>query len=274
MKIPRRGLRTSVRGGLGLSRTHARTVLLLLAVVGRMAWGWGEPDSNRRIGGIAQRNASSAPFRSCMDVLNSLIPKLDGFFLIDPDGQSGAQRFQVLCRLNSTHDHPGTTVIRTADNANSAVHGNSSITITYDGVQNQDSIRALIDISARCRQYLQYQCKNAPMWLNGVQQVAWVSWDGRYMPNWGGVETGHGRCACSRNASCAGRGHCNCDVLSPHGFYVDAGYITDKDTLPVVGLEFNYHEGYFSAAYYSVGDLECFGRDTAQELFCLQRHHQ
>ncbi|XP_071798884.1 uncharacterized protein [Asterias amurensis] len=263
MMMPRRGLRTSVRGGLGLSRTHARTVLLLLVVVGRVAWGWGEPDLNRRIGGTAQRHAPSASFRSCMDVLNSSIPKLDGFFLIDPDGQSGAQRFQVLCRLNSTNGHPGTTVIRTADNANSAVHGNSSITITYDGVQNHDSIRALIDISARCRQYLQYQCKNAPMWLNGTQQVAWVSWGGIYMPNWGGVETGHGRCACSRNASCVGRGHCNCDVLSPHGFYVDAGYITDKDTLPVVGLEFNYHEGYFSTAYYSVGDLECFGRDTA-----------
>ena len=69
----------------------------------------------------------------------------------------------------------------------------------------------------------------------------------------------------NEKTGCVGGGLCNCDTLTPFGYYSDSGHITDKDTLPVTGLEFKYRETFGSAGY-TVGNLECFGYGKLSSL--------
>ncbi|XP_022100375.1 adhesion G protein-coupled receptor L3-like [Acanthaster planci] len=211
----------------------------------------------------------SLGYRTCLDVMSITGLSQDGYFNIDPDGPGHVPAFQVFCQLSSTHQSPGTTVIRTTNNVRRFVDHNHRFNITYENIPDLESIRALIKASAACRQRVSYTCYGLPLWLNGTQQVAWVAWNGMEMLNWGGGQTGVKGCAChSKPTGCLEGGLCNCDSVTSQE--TDSGFITDKDTLPVTGVEFKYTNlsmsGPNSRAEYKVEQLECFGAHKMPEV--------
>jgi hypothetical protein len=90
-----------------------------------------------------------------------------------------------------------------------------------------------------CKQYIEYTCfksrllnyPNAPLgW--------WVGRTNQTMDYWGGSEIGTGKCSCGLDMTCANPNlFCNCDSQAPTELK-DAGYLTRKEYLPVLRVEF------------------------------------
>ncbi|XP_038050132.1 adhesion G protein-coupled receptor L3-like isoform X2 [Patiria miniata] len=199
--------------------------------------------------------------RTCLDLMNTTGLSQDGFFDIDPDGPGGFPSFLVYCKLESRHTSPGTTVIRTSNPIEGYVHDNDHrVTVTYNSVPDIGAIRALIEVSAGCRQFLSYTCDGLPIWTHDIQHVAWLDWNEMEMLNWGGGQTGVPGCDCHLHDDCFGGGICNCNSPEIHG--TDSGYITDTDTLPVTGLVFKNTS--INSGSYSVDNLECFGKKSTE----------
>jgi len=85
-----------------------------------------------------------------------------------------------------------------------------------------------------------------------------LSRDDERQDYWGGAEPGSKKCACGmmEPTSCEGTAKfCNCDNKDSQ-WRVDEGYLTDKSTLPVTGLEFNKKS---AKSDFTLGPLECWG---------------
>ncbi|XP_038050133.1 adhesion G-protein coupled receptor D1-like isoform X3 [Patiria miniata] len=210
---------------------------------------------------VATTTKTGAHPRTCLDLMNTTGLSQDGFFDIDPDGPGGFPSFLVYCKLESRHTSPGTTVIRTSNPIEGYVHDNDHrVTVTYNSVPDIGAIRALIEVSAGCRQFLSYTCDGLPIWTHDIQHVAWLDWNEMEMLNWGGGQTGVPGCDCHLHDDCFGGGICNCNSPEIHG--TDSGYITDTDTLPVTGLVFKNTS--INSGSYSVDNLECFGKKSTE----------
>ena len=85
--------------------------------------------------------------------------------------------------------------------------------ITYSA--SLAKIRALIGRSARCRQFVSFECfksrlLNAP---GGVADVRWLSSASVLQNYWGGAPVGSNMCACGATGTCVDRSkYCNCDI--------------------------------------------------------------
>nr|XP_039260893.1 contactin-associated protein-like 2 [Styela clava] len=94
----------------------------------------------------------------------------------------------------------------------------------------------------------------------------WISRQGEKMTYWGGADPNHdGYCACGETGSCQpGYSYnykCNCDYYSSSyaATRVDAGYLYDKNTLPVTGMHFGFAYSSSSySGYYTLGPLKCY----------------
>ena len=129
--------------------------------------------------------------------------------------------------------------------------------ITYSSSIKQ--IIKLIENSKECRQHIRFQCFSSKL-LNtprGPANVFWLSRDDERQDCWGGAEPGSKKCACGMTepTSCAGTAKfCNCD-LKDSQWRVDEGYLTDKNILPVIALEFKKS----TTSAFTLGPLECWG---------------
>ena len=182
------------------------------------------------------------------------------------DSQGVGNPYTALC--NETNSSRTYTVI-THNKMTETTVGNAKLDfsgsfykhdITYTGSSGMNQIMALIQKSKRCRQFISFHCFGSKL-LNtprGPSHAYWLSRDGSRQEYWGGAEPGSRKCACGMTdpPSCAVKTKfCNCDV---HGetWRVDAGYLSDKSTLPVTGLLFAKKS---KRSEFALGPLECWG---------------
>ena len=187
--------------------------------------------------------------------------------LLDSKGEGSP--YTALC--NATNS-PRTYTIITHNEMTETSVGNGKLSgafykheITYTGSAGMDQIQALIQKSKHCRQYIRFHCFASKL-LNtprGPSHAFWLSRDNVRQEYWGGAEPGSNKCACGMTEppSCAGIKFCNCDVRD-RIWRVDAGYLRDKNTLPVTGLLFNKKS---KKSEFTLGPLECWGSEDDRE---------
>ena len=131
--------------------------------------------------------------------------------------------------------------------------------IAYD--ISMEQIVAIINQSQRCEQFIKYECHHSVLFYTPTttRYGWWVSRDGKKMKYWGGAEPGNNGCACGMTNSCARRDEkCNCDT-NDRDWREDGGYLTDKSTLPVIGLRFGDTYEDYEYGYHTLGKLQCWG---------------
>ena len=123
-----------------------------------------------------------------------------------------------------------------------------------------NQIVALIYQSKNCEQFVKYDCYKAGFYFN-VPDSWWVSRQGSRMTYWGGAQPNSGKCACGMTNSCQDPSkRCNCDQ-NRVAWNEDSGYLTDKNTLPVMELRFGDTGklGYDNEiGYHTIGKLRCW----------------
>ncbi|XP_048576570.1 contactin-associated protein-like 2 isoform X2 [Nematostella vectensis] len=201
-------------------------------------------------------------YRSTCEEYKTLGISEDSYCKVDPDGKGPLGSFAVMC--NMTNPEAKTVVSHnkqmrqevTQDASN--FHGFYFHHINYQ--HDLASIRALIVKSKRCRQYISFNCfntliLNAP---NGPAHAQWLSRTGVLQNYWGGAPADRQICACGVDGTCADpTKYCNCDI-GDSVWREDAGYLRDKNALPVSMLQFTEDA---SRSYFTLGPLECFGYD-------------
>ena len=188
------------------------------------------------------------------------------------NSQGVGNPYTALC--NATNSSRTYTVITHNKMADTTV-GNAKLDfsgsfykhdISYSGSSGLNQIKALIQKSKHCRQYVRFHCFGSKL-LNtprGPSHTYWLSRDGSRQEYWGGAEPGSKRCACGMTdpPSCTIKTRfCNCDVLG-ETWRVDDGYLSDKRTLPVTGFLFAKKS---MKSKFALGPLECWGH--VDELF-------
>ena len=194
----------------------------------------------------------------------------DTFYKINPKGK---KPFNTFCRM-SDNEGPSTIIDHTRGrNPMIAIQGKLSDesigrhfylhSISYE--TDMENIRALIETSKYCRQYIKYSCQNSVLFdspkkfdMYGGRGGRWVSHDSQVQDYWGGATPGSEKCACGVNGTCAEANKvCNCDTVD-NVWRSDEGYITNSSKLPVNMLMFSV-SGTNPHSFYNLGSLECFG---------------
>nr|XP_039262069.1 uncharacterized protein LOC120338192 [Styela clava] len=183
-----------------------------------------------------------------------------GYYTIAPG--AGVQPFEVYCDMDS---YPGTgiTVVHHDKESQSSqlyYYTDNDIEVNYNATMVQ--IGALINGSNNCEQYIEWQCRGTGMLYSGY--TWWISRQGDKMTYWGGADPTHdGYCACGETGSCQpGNSYyykCNCDYTGTSTIRVDAGYLYDKNVLPVTGMHYGFYttsSSYYG--YYTLGPLKCY----------------
>lgn len=208
-------------------------------------------------------------YKSTCEYYKSMGLQKDTFCLLDSLGTGNP--YTALCNVTDpsrtstfiTHNKmPGTPV----RDANVVGHFYEH-EVTYTGSADMSQIRALVEKSQHCRQYIRFHCMRSKL-LNtprGPTHTFWLSHDGSPQEYWGGAEPGSKSCACgmAKPPSCAGpTKFCNCDARD--GVWrVDDGYLTDKTVLPVTSLLFNRKS---KRSDFTLGPLECWGNLNKQSV--------
>lgn len=154
----------------------------------------------------------------------------DAYCKVDPDGTGPLGAFNVLCNMTASdaaktvinHDKERKKHQVTLDATERASHYFQRIPY----VTNIASIRALIQRSANCRQFISYECYNSKL-LNspiGPENVQWFSSTAVPQNYWGGAPVGSGKCACGVTKTCVDPSkYCNCDADSNDRWREDFG---------------------------------------------------
>lgn len=187
------------------------------------------------------------------------------------DSQEEGNPYTALC--NATNSSRTYTVV-THNKMTETPVGNAKLDfsgsfykhdITYTGSSGMNQIKALIQKSKHCRQYIRFHCFRSKL-LNtprGPSHVYWLSRDGNWQEYWGGAEPGSKKCACGMTdpPSCVVKTKfCNCDARGGT-WRVDEGYLSDKSSLPVTGLLFAKKS---KKSEFTLGPLECWGHVDEQ----------
>ncbi|CAF4422472.1 unnamed protein product [Rotaria socialis] len=186
--------------------------------------------------------------------------------IIDIDGSGPLSPFSVLCRYGSKTEILNVTEIGHYHELESYVSSGYQLPNSiYSQAINYrvplPEVFAVIDRSYVCKQYIEYTCFNSRL-LNYPNPYGW--WIGRTnqtMDYWGGSEVGTGKCSCGLDMTCANPNlFCNCDSQAAVELK-DAGYLTRKEFLPVLRVEFGDTGPAGSPQYgrYQVGRLTCEG---------------
>ncbi|KAI8491367.1 hypothetical protein Bbelb_310000 [Branchiostoma belcheri] len=126
---------------------------------------------------------------------------------------------------------------------------------------SMEQVRAVVNQSSSCKQYIKYECFNSHLWDNGQTHQWyswWVTWDGRQADYWGGASPESGKCGCGETGKC--RGKCNCDA-NDLKWREDSGFLSHKNDLPVTQLRFGDTSGYGELkeeGYHTLGKLICY----------------
>ncbi|XP_072033072.1 uncharacterized protein [Amphiura filiformis] len=171
-----------------------------------------------------------------------------GIYQINPRGPDDNEivPIDVYCDLSSDM---GKTILNQTLTEESHI-----LTAVYQNDLAQ--VLAVIDRSEHCRQLLQMECDGS--YVGQRAERFWISRSNNTMYNWG-TPTGTRGCPCGLiEAACYNNDtFCNCDIdeVTP-GMLNDSGYITDKDTLPVLMIDIRSD---LSIDDFILGPVECNG---------------
>ncbi|KAI8490892.1 hypothetical protein Bbelb_313110 [Branchiostoma belcheri] len=166
-------------------------------------------------------------------------------YVIDPDGHGrGVLPMLVQCDLEKEtaitligHDSEARTHVKGFEKP-----GSYSKDVTY--WNSMEQVRAVVDQSSSCKQYLKYECFNSHLWDNRQTHQWyswWVTWDGRQADYWGGASPESGKCACGEAGKCRSKFNCDANDLK---WREDSGFLSHKNDLPVTQLRFGDTGGY------------------------------
>jgi hypothetical protein len=186
---------------------------------------------------------------------------------IDIDGSGPLEPFSVLCRYGTKSEVLNVTEIGHYNELESYVSSgyqlpNSVYSQKINYRVPSPQLFTLIDRSDVCKQYIEYTCFNSRL-LNYPNSPYgwWVGRTNQIMDYWGGSDIGTGKCACGLDMTCVNPNlFCNCDsqLLTE---LKDTGFLTRKEFLPVLKVEFGDTGPIGSPQYgrYQVGRLHCEG---------------
>ncbi|CAF1408646.1 unnamed protein product [Adineta ricciae] len=208
---------------------------------------------------------------SCLDYkLNRMKPDEiipERMTTIDIDGSGPLAPFSILCRFGAKSEILNVTEVSHYHELESYVSSGYQLpdslysqTINYRIPLPQ--VFAIIDRSYVCKQHIEYTCFKSRL-LNYPNPPFgwWVGRTNQSMDYWGGSEVGTGKCSCGLDMTCANPNlFCNCDSQMATELK-DAGYLTRKEFLPVLRVEFGDTGPPGSDQYgrYQVGRLQCEG---------------
>ena len=200
--------------------------------------------------------------KSCSH-LKKLDPTVEsGTYVIDPDGDRGLPPYNVTCDMTDKNG-VGVTVISHDSENRTLVDGCEppgcyKSDINYTGA-SLPQLAKLARVSARCEQFIKYECLGSVIWKDNISHAWWVSRDSAKMTYWGGAKPGSGKCACGMTTSCAKpKRPCNCDA-NDENWREDSGLLTDKTHLPVTQLRFGDTEEKNEEGYHTLGKFKCHG---------------
>ncbi|XP_078687088.1 uncharacterized protein LOC144919502 [Branchiostoma floridae x Branchiostoma belcheri] len=177
-----------------------------------------------------------------------------GSYVIDPDGpEVGEEPFPVLCDLDN-----GTTLVghdsedRTGVSPGCEAAGCYSREVKY--LATPEQLSALVAVSNSCRQFVKYECHNS------ILNIAWWSSPGgQRQVHWAGAGSGRHTCSCGESGTCEDDNPaCNCDN-NDNVWREDSGWLTDKNTLPVMQLNFGDTGDPGESAFHTLGRFACEG---------------
>ena len=192
------------------------------------------------------------------------------------DSEGHGKTFTAFCNISQEfgktftvmeHNIKGKTPVGDS-RSNFYLEGNMYTHFINYGI-NMKQITELIRKSKKCRQHIAFHCFKSKL-LNtphGPPHAFWLSRDGVRQEYWGGAEPGSKKCACGMTSTCKNTNKfCNCDNRDPQ-WRVDEGYLTDRRTLPVTGLEFSEKS---KGSKFSLGPLECWGTSDQEEISAIK----
>ncbi|RDD36937.1 Fibrillin-2, partial [Trichoplax sp. H2] len=216
-------------------------------------------------------------YKTCDDTKTAKIAKSNGYYTIDADGPHKLKPFEAFCDLK-TDKNIGITVIDHNIPAAKKVPigavkpGSHSTKIVYNHASLEQVIK-LVNVSQFCKQWINYECKNAPLLNNGKSKYSyWVSHEGKAMNYWGDAN-GQGRCGCGMTKTCVNASSsCNCDVLDGKTHW-DGGYLLNRKSLPVKELRFGGLKK-DSVGNYKIGAIKCASREFGLPKNCHEVLHK
>ncbi|KAJ8305373.1 hypothetical protein KUTeg_015918 [Tegillarca granosa] len=138
------------------------------------------------------------------------------------------------------------------------LYGKTVIDNNFDAktkIRDSALLLQLTDQSTWCRQYVQYDCYDAPLKLG--DETFFKAANGEVVEYIGADKPG--KCLCSLNSSCSQDKGCNCDS-SMKNWQQDCGYNTKKTQLPITEITVLQSTRKSSAkALLTLGQLECWG---------------
>lgn len=163
----------------------------------------------------------------------------DAHCQVDPDRTGPLGTFTVLCNMSASN--VAMTVVshnkqdkHKVDKDAKSLAGHYFQRIVYGS--NLASIRALIERSGSCRQFIKYDCYNSKL-LNSPVGPAHVQWlSSTHVPQnyWGDAPAGSNKCACGVTNNCEDPSkYCNCDAKSDNRWREDSGELL-RERLPLI----------------------------------------
>ena len=153
----------------------------------------------------------------------------DAYCKVDPDGTGPLGIFTVLCNMSAS-DAAKTVISHDKEGKHKVTQGATTLAshyfqrFTYGS--NLASVRALIQRSSSCRQFISYQCYNSKL-LNspvGPEHVQWLSSTAIPQNYWGGSPVDSRKCACGVTKTCEDPSkYCNCDADNDDRWREDYG---------------------------------------------------
>ena len=203
-------------------------------------------------------------------------------YWVDPDGMgSGDPPIFVYCDMTT-----GTTVVSHDSEFLIEVDpcpdpGCSARVINYNATLRQ--LVALTEMSHYCQQFIQFDCFGVPLEYDRVAQFWWSDRSGHPQFYWAGENNTKHTCQCGMENACDDPSMtCNCNSLADvelsdqgtaviwdnlhkfnfvFGDLLLAGFITNKEALPVTKLNVGGITDHRSYGRYILGKLECSGRE-------------
>ena len=149
--------------------------------------------------------------------------KEDAYCRVDVDGKGPLHEFKVLCNMTNSKD--AVTIVnhttsgrqvKIMHEAYTFMRSAQSWAHKLDYGVDFKSLRALIDESDHCRQYVKFNCINTKFLTsreNELPGAYWASENGVEHHYWGGAKLGGVTCACGTTLSCHDKQKtCNCDT--------------------------------------------------------------
>ncbi|XP_077987373.1 protocadherin Fat 4-like [Glandiceps talaboti] len=185
-------------------------------------------------------------------------------YTVDPDGSDSLASFSVYCDMSDTaavtiihHDIEARTHVQGYD-----IGGSYAVAITY--LASIDQIRAVVDQSASCKQFIKYDCYHSTLNLDSNSPKAWwEDYSAVKQYYWGDSDNIQGYCACGITDTCVDVSEavspglkCYCDH-NDNQWRSDEGYLTDKSVLPVTKLSFGDTGDANEEGYHTLGPIQC-----------------